>query len=51
MVAMGLRIENICAIARAATIAMMVPPIAPDQVFFGLIDGASFGPPKARPAK
>ena len=28
-----------------------VPAIAPDQVFFGLTAGNSFGPPKARPAK
>ncbi len=29
----------------------MVPPSAPDQVFFGLTRGMSFGPPSARPAK
>src|SRR5690606_16437386 len=34
-----------------ATRPASVPPIAPDHVFFGLIDGASLGPPKARPAK
>ncbi len=28
-----------------------VPAMAPDQVFFGLTAGISFGPPKARPAK
>ena len=28
-----------------------VPPTAPDQVFFGLTAGQSFGPPIARPAK
>ena len=28
-----------------------VPPSAPDQVFFGLTRGTSFGPPIARPAK
>ena len=27
------------------------PATAPDQVFFGLTAGISFGPPKARPAK
>ncbi len=28
-----------------------VPPIAPDQVLFGLTRGISFGPPTARPTK
>ena len=28
-----------------------VPPTAPDQVFFGLTAGHSFGPPIARPTK
>ena len=27
------------------------PPIKPDQVFFGLTRGQSFGPPNARPTK
>ena len=27
------------------------PPIIPDQVFFGLIIGQSFGPPTVRPTK
>ena len=37
---------------RTATImAPSVPATAPDQVFFGLTAGISFGPPKARPAK
>ena len=39
------------ATASAAAIAASVPPIAPDQVFFGLMCGASFGPPSARPTK
>ena len=36
------------ALARAAPV---IPPIRPAQVFFGLIRGAIFGPPMARPAK
>ena len=36
---------------KPAAIAAIVPPMAPDQVLFGLIAGASFGPPIARPAK
>ena len=35
----------------ATITAPSVPPIAPDQVFFGLTAGQSFGPPIARPAK
>ena len=37
--------------ARATIMAPSAPAIAPDQVFFGLTAGISFGPPKARPAK
>src|SRR5262249_27990137 len=39
------------AIMSAATMAAMMPPVAPDQVFFGLTRGARFGPPSARPTK
>ena len=39
------------ATAPPATIAAIIPPTAPDQVLFGLMDGASFGPPIARPVK
>ena len=31
-------------------IAASTPPMAPDQVLFGLMAGASFGPPRVRPA-
>ena len=40
-----------CATTIAATTAATVPPIAPDQVFFGLTRGTSLGPPTARPTK
>src|SRR5690606_39591400 len=39
------------ATARPRMIAPAAPPRAPLQVLPGEIDGASFGPPKARPTK
>ena len=38
-------------IGAAFFVAAITPPIKPAQVLFGLIEGASLGPPIARPAK
>ena len=51
-IATGAERSKTIARRRTATItAPSVPPMAPDQVFFGLTAGISFGPPNARPAK
>ncbi len=53
MIAIAIRLNDpkYAATKTATIIAPSAPAIAPDQVFFGLIAGSNFGPPKARPAK
>ena len=50
-VAIGATFSALPTTRRPAATAPRVPPQAPDQVFFGLIWAASFGPPNARPTK